>query len=125
MNSVGAPAIQSEYTTFSYPYGAMNVMPPFLIRILIANSCREGAESFKDCHRMGDGLIFSENLRASLFNDDLSNAPTFSQIKSRWTVPLRLVTENKSYIMQFSQNHLRNARVTLLQKTFPQKHGTP
>jgi hypothetical protein len=29
---------------------------------------------------MGDGQILSENLRASLFNDDLSNEPTFSQI---------------------------------------------
>ncbi len=29
---------------------------------------------------MGDGRIFLKNLRASLFNDNLSNEPNFGQI---------------------------------------------
>ncbi len=29
---------------------------------------------------MGSGRIFPENLRVSLFNDDLSNEPTFGRI---------------------------------------------
>ncbi len=35
---------------------------------------------FKDFHRMGGGRIFSENLRASLFNEDLLNEPQFDWI---------------------------------------------
>jgi hypothetical protein len=34
----------------------------------------------KSSHRMGDGRIFSINLCASLFNNDLSNEPNFDLI---------------------------------------------
>jgi hypothetical protein len=30
-------------------------------------------------HKMGDGRIFPKNLRASLFNDELSNEPYFGR----------------------------------------------
>jgi hypothetical protein len=45
------------------------------IRCLIANFCRDVTVTLKGSHRMGDGRIFSKNLHASLFNDDLSNEP--------------------------------------------------
>ncbi len=35
----------------------------------------EARRFFSEFCRMGDGQIFSKNLRASLFNDDLSNEP--------------------------------------------------
>ncbi len=38
------------------------------------------AVALQGFHRMGDGRIFSKNLRASLFNDDLSNEPNFGRI---------------------------------------------
>ena len=38
------------------------------------------AQSLKGSPRMGDGSFFLKNLRALLFNDDLSNEPTFRQI---------------------------------------------
>ncbi len=41
---------------------------------------RDGAVTLKGFHRMGDGRICSKNLRASLFNDDLSNEPYFGLI---------------------------------------------
>jgi hypothetical protein len=41
----------------------------------IANSC-----SFKGLSQDGRGADFSENLRASLFNKDLSNEPNFRRI---------------------------------------------
>ncbi len=41
---------------------------------------RDGAVALKSFHRMGDVRIFSKNLRASLFNDDLSNEPNFGRI---------------------------------------------
>jgi hypothetical protein len=36
--------------------------------------------ALKGFHKMGDGRIFSKNLRAPLFNDDLSNEPNFGRI---------------------------------------------
>jgi hypothetical protein len=42
-----------------------------------------------DPHGMVDGRIFLKNLRASLFNEDLSNEPNFGPIHPRWTVPLK------------------------------------
>jgi hypothetical protein len=38
---------------------------------------------------MGEGWIFLENHRASLFNEELLNEPNFGGIQSRWTVPLK------------------------------------
>ncbi len=40
----------------------------------------DGTVTLKGSHRMVDGRIFLENLRASLFNDDLSNEPNFGWI---------------------------------------------
>jgi hypothetical protein len=39
-----------------------------------------GAENFKGLSQDGGRVKFAENLRASPFNDDLSNDTTFSQI---------------------------------------------
>jgi hypothetical protein len=41
---------------------------------------RDGALTLKGSLRMGDGQIFSKNLLASIFSDDLSNEPNFGQI---------------------------------------------
>ncbi len=41
---------------------------------------RDSAVTLKGSYRMGDGRIFSKNLRASLFNDDLPNEPNFGLI---------------------------------------------
>ncbi len=47
----------------------------------IANSCTRRRGNFKKgSHSMGDGRIFLQNLRASLFNDDLSNEPNLGRI---------------------------------------------
>ncbi len=50
------------------------------IRCLIAITVRDSTVLLKGSHRMGDGWIFSKNLRASLFNDDPSNEPNFGRI---------------------------------------------
>ncbi len=51
-------------------------MTAVVIRILIANEAVRG-----DLKGLSQGWGAEiENLRASLFNDDLSNEPTFSQI---------------------------------------------
>jgi hypothetical protein len=69
------------------------------IRFVIANyrTVRDGV-ALKGSHRMGDGRIFSENLRASLFNDDLANEPNFCQIFRSFsldsTFNLKAVTRN-------------------------------
>ncbi len=60
---------------FFYPYGAMMFIAAIPLGFQIANKKQGGA------HRMGDGRIdYSENFRASLFHDDLSNEPSFRQI---------------------------------------------
>jgi hypothetical protein len=64
----------------SYPYGAMNFMATLGIRIIIVNSCKRGRWIFKGLSQDGGLTDFSENLSASLFHDDLSNEPSFSQI---------------------------------------------
>ncbi len=56
----------------------------------LPTAVRGGAEYLKELHRMGDGRIFFKNLRASLFNKDLSNEPLLDP--SRWTVPLKSCT---------------------------------
>ncbi len=45
---------------------------------------RDGALTLTGSHMMGDWQIFSKNLRASLFNDDLSKEPNFQ----RWASTL-------------------------------------
>jgi hypothetical protein len=42
--------------------------------------CTLGAESLKGSQGMGDGRIFLNKHRASLFNEDLSNEPNFGWI---------------------------------------------
>jgi hypothetical protein len=51
------------------------------IRCRIANFCTRWRRSFKGLspHGMDDGRIFSKNLRAFLFNDDLSNESNFGR----------------------------------------------
>ncbi len=59
----------------------MHLIVQLTIRGLIANYCvRDGAVTLKGSHRIGDVQIFSKNLRASLFNDDLPNGSNFGPI---------------------------------------------
>ncbi len=49
---------------------------------------RRRSKNCKGLSEDGGRTEFSENLRASLFNDDLSNEPKLQPDPSRWTVPL-------------------------------------
>ncbi len=51
-----------------------------LVRCLIANYFTRLRCNFKGLSQDGGGADFSENLLASLFNDDLLNEPNFSRI---------------------------------------------
>jgi hypothetical protein len=63
---------QTSITTFRYPILSVACfLTPLLFQYPLP---------LKGSHRMGDGRIFSKNLRASLFNDDLSNESNFGQI---------------------------------------------
>ncbi len=64
----------------TYPYGAMNFIPELAIHFWIANSLWGGAVAVKGSHKMDGYGDFSENLRASLFNKDLSDEPNFRRI---------------------------------------------
>ncbi len=55
-------------------------MTALAIRILIANSFARCRRVFKGLSQDGGLADFSENLRASLFNDVLSKETSFSQI---------------------------------------------
>ncbi len=64
---------------------------PFSICFQIVNQKQVDARNFKVLLSQVVGWTdFSENLRSSLFNDDLSNEPTFSQfhlalqMKGQW-----------------------------------------
>ncbi len=61
-------------------YVAMNFMPALAICFQIANSCRRWRCSFQGISKDWSRADFSENLRDSLFNDDLSSEPNFSRI---------------------------------------------
>ncbi len=65
---------------FSFPYVGMNFMPSLGSRILIVNSCTIWRGIFKGLPKDGARTDFSENFRASPFNEDLLNETTFSQI---------------------------------------------
>jgi hypothetical protein len=56
-----------------YPYGAMHFMP-------MLGFCTRRRGIFTGLSQDKGQIDFSENLLASLFNDDLSNEPTSSQI---------------------------------------------
>ncbi len=58
----------------------MRLIVQLAIRCLIANYCTRWRPNFKGLSQDGDGQIFSKNLRASIFNDDLSNEPNFGRI---------------------------------------------
>ncbi len=47
---------------------------------LLPITVRDGTVTLEGSQRIEDGQIFPKNLRASLFNDDLSNEPNFGQI---------------------------------------------
>ncbi len=64
----------------SYPYSAMIFIAAIPIGSQIASQKQGGALNFKMHSQDGGRTNFSENLHASLFNDDLSNKPSFSQI---------------------------------------------
>ncbi len=53
-------------------------MAALVIRILIANICTRWRWIFKGLSQDGGQADFSRHFRASHFNDDLSNVPTFS-----------------------------------------------
>jgi hypothetical protein len=64
------------YQAFANPYSLLNqrrsqsavrLTAQSAIRCLIAITVRDGAVTLKGSHRMGDGRIFSKNLRAFLF----------------------------------------------------------
>ncbi len=59
------------------PYCAIGYWVPYCQLLFLV---RDGAVAIKGSHTMGDGRIISKNLRASLFNDDLSNEPNFLRI---------------------------------------------
>jgi hypothetical protein len=77
---VVVPANDTDPPHFSYLYGAINFLPVLGIRILIDNSFTKWREIFKGLSQDGALADFSENLHVSLFSDNLSNEPTFSQI---------------------------------------------
>jgi hypothetical protein len=53
------------------PYGVMNFILALEIHFRIANNHRQWGCNFKGLSHDRGGIGFSENLRASLFNDDL------------------------------------------------------
>ncbi len=55
-------------------------MPALGVTILIADSCTRWRGIFEGLLQDGGLAGFFENLRASLFNDDLSNETTSTQI---------------------------------------------
>jgi hypothetical protein len=56
MGKLGS-AFEEADTSPAYLYGAIYFIPSLGIRFLFANSCRGGAESLRDSHRMGVGRI--------------------------------------------------------------------
>jgi hypothetical protein len=62
---------------FSYPYGAMNLIPALAIRFRIANSCTGCCGIFERLLQDEEGQN-SKNLSLSLFSEDLPNGPNFS-----------------------------------------------
>jgi hypothetical protein len=73
-------ALKKADTSDTYPYGATNFIPALAIRFRIANSCTSCREIFTELSQDGERADFSKNLRASLFNKDLSNGPNFGRI---------------------------------------------
>jgi hypothetical protein len=79
-------SIDCSKDLFTLKWNVVNKRPmpklcaPLAICFQLANSCTRWRSNFKGSYRVGDGRIFLKNLRASLFNDDLSNEITFSQI---------------------------------------------
>jgi hypothetical protein len=64
----------------AYPYGTMNFIPALGNDFRIANSRMRWRCHIKGPSQDGGRTDFSENLCGSLFNDNLSNETTFSQI---------------------------------------------
>ncbi len=69
-----------QYSMFT-PFEKANASQPDLFLCFqLQTAVRDGAVTLKGSHSIGDGRILSKNLRASLFNDDLSNEPCFDRI---------------------------------------------
>jgi hypothetical protein len=76
-------AIDTEFFHFSRVCQSLYDVKPKAQSERCAPYCAivgDGALTLKGSHGMGDGLIFSKNLRASLLYDDLSNEPNFGRI---------------------------------------------
>jgi hypothetical protein len=68
------------YTDQTVPTARWIFMAALAIRILIANSCARCRWILKGISQDGGRADFCKILRASLFNNDLSNEPNFSRI---------------------------------------------
>ncbi len=84
--------------------GALNFIPALAICFQIANQKQGGVLNFKRLSQDGRRQIFSDNLRASIFNDDLSYESTFfsQPDPSCCTVPFNVVHN----ILLYSDMHL-------------------
>jgi hypothetical protein len=71
-------AFEKAYTIAAYPYGTMNFIPVSEIHFRIANSRSRWRCNIKGLSQDGGRTDFSENLRSSLFNDDLSKESMLS-----------------------------------------------
>jgi hypothetical protein len=73
-------AFEKADTSAICPYSMMNLIPLLGLHFQISNSRTRWHCNFKGLLQDGGRTDFSENLCTSLFHDDLSNEPTFSQI---------------------------------------------
>jgi hypothetical protein len=79
-------AFEKTDTSAAHPYRAMNFIPTLGIHFRIANSRTRWRCNFS--HRMGGRTDFSENLRASLSNDNLSKELPFISLDSTFEICL-------------------------------------
>ncbi len=73
--SSGQPLKKPPDRNAAYPYRSMYFHFHVTICFQIANSCTRWRCNFKGLSQHGGRADFSKNLRASLFNNDLSNEP--------------------------------------------------
>jgi hypothetical protein len=69
----------NNYSSAANPYGAMNFHQK-VGNLFPNNSHTRWCCNFKGLSQQGDGRIFLQNLRASLFIDNKSNKPNLSRI---------------------------------------------
>jgi hypothetical protein len=76
----------AKFPSIAYPNSAMNFMPSLAFCVQIANIFTRWHCNFQGLSKDGGRADFSNNLRAPLFNEDLSNKPNFISLDSTFKV---------------------------------------